>query len=269
MRYLDFLERMHGVLDPPTYLEIGIRHGDSLALARSAGVGIDPSFRLRTELPRGTALFRETSDEYFDRADPLAPFAGRPVGMGFIDGMHLVEYALRDFVHVERHSHWTGAVVFDDIYPRDVQMAARRRKTRLWTGDVYKMVGILTRHRPDLICLRVDTRPTGLLLVLGLDPDSTLLMERYDEIVLDAVAPDPQPVPADVLARHGAIDPERVLSASFWSVLRQARDLGVSRRRAMRTRRRRVREELGVRVGRKVGPLVLRPRAPLRAKAAG
>jgi hypothetical protein len=254
---------MHGVLDPPTYLEIGIRHGDSLALARSAGVGIDPAYRLRTELPRSTALFRETSDEYFDRAEPLAPFKGRPACMGFIDGMHLVEYALRDFANVERHSHWTGAVVFDDIYPRDAQMAARRRKTRLWTGDVYKMVGILARYRPDLICVRVDTRPTGLLLVLGLDPESTLLMERYDEIVLDAVAPDPQSIPGDILARGGAIDPEAVLSASFWSVLRQARDRGVSRRRGLRTLRRRVREDLGVRAGRRLGPLLLRPRLPL------
>ena len=251
------------MLDPPTYLEIGIRHGDSLALARSAGVGIDPAYRLRTELPPGMALFRETSDEYFDRPDPLAPFGGRPVGMGFIDGMHLVENALRDFVNVERHSHWTGAVVFDDIHPRDAQMAARRRKTRLWTGDVYKMVGILARHRPDLICVRVDTRPTGLLLVLGLDPANSVLMERYDEIVLEAVVPDPQPIPDEILERRGALDPETVLSASFWSALREGRDRGLSARRGLRALRRRVREDLGMRVGRRVGPLLLRPRSPL------
>jgi hypothetical protein len=261
VRYLDFLGRVHEVLEPPTYLEIGIRHGDSLALARSAGVGIDPAYRLRTELPRSTALFRETSDEYFDRAEPLAPLGGRPVGMGFIDGMHLVEYALRDFVNVERSSHWAGAVVFDDIYPRDAQMAARRRKTRLWTGDVYKMVGILARYRPDLICLRVDTRPTGLLLVLGLDPASTLLLDRYDQIVLDTVVPDPQPIPADILDRRGAIAPEAVLSASFWSALRDARERGLSRRRGLRELRRRVRAELGVDAGRRLGPLVLRPRS--------
>jgi hypothetical protein len=261
---------MHGVLDPPTYLEIGIRHGDSLALARHAGVGIDPAYRLRTELPSSTALFRETSDDYFDRAEPLAPLEGRPVGMGFIDGMHLVEYALRDFANVERNSHWAGAVVFDDIYPRDAEMAARRRKTRLWTGDVYKMVGILARHRPDLICIRVDTRPTGLLLVLGLDPASTLLVERYDQIVLDTVVPDPQPIPAEILERGGAIDPETVLSASFWSVLRDARERGVSRRRGLRELRRRVRADLGVRAGRRLGPLGLRPRSPrLPGEAAG
>jgi hypothetical protein len=263
VQYLDFLERMHAVLEPPTYLEIGIRHGDSLALARSPSVGVDPAFRLRTELPRDAALFRETSDEYFDRADPLAPFEGQRIGMGFIDGMHLVEYALRDFVNVERHADWTSVVVFDDVYPRDVQMASRNRKTRLWTGDVYKIPAILARHRPDLICVHVDTRPTGLLLVLGLEPESAVLMERYDEIVLEAVVPDPQPVPGAVLARRDAIDPETVLSASVWPSLREARARGVSRWRGIGPLRREVRRELGVRAGRKVGPLRLRPRAPL------
>ena len=169
------------------------------------------------ELPEQTALFRETSDEYFDRSDPLEPFGGRPAAMSFIDGMHLVEYALRDFINVERHSTWTSVVVFDDIFPADAEMAARRRQTFLWTGDVYKILGILARYRSDLICLRVDTEPTGLLLVLGLDPDSTVLDRRYDEIVLEAVRPDPQRVPAEVLERQGAVDPEALLSAPFWS----------------------------------------------------
>jgi hypothetical protein len=245
---------VHEVLEPPTYLEIGIRHGDSLALAKARSVGIDPAYKLRTALPAGAALFRETSDEYFDRPDPIAPFAGQRIALGFIDGMHLIEYALRDFVNVERHAAWTSVVVFDDIYPRNVQMAARNRKTRLWTGDVYKMPAILARHRPDLICLRVDTSPTGLLLVLGLDPGNSVLEERYDEIVLGTVTPDPQPVPPEVLERQEAIDPETVLSASFWSVLRDARDRAVARRRGLGELRRRVRAELGVRVSRRMVP---------------
>jgi hypothetical protein len=249
---------VHEVLEPPTYLEIGIRHGDSLALAKARSVGIDPAYKLRTALPAEVALFRETSDEYFDRPDPLAPFAGQPVALCFIDGMHLIEYALRDFVNVERHAAWTSVVVFDDIYPRNVQMAARNRKTRLWTGDVYKMLAILARRRPDLICLCVDTEPTGLLLVLGLDPGNSVLDRRYDEIVLGTVTPDPQPVPPEVLERRHAIDSEAVLSASFWSVLRDARERAVPRRRGLRELRRRVRSELGVRVSRRMSPPRLR-----------
>jgi hypothetical protein len=227
--YLDFLRQAHERLEPPTYLEIGIRNGDSLALARSSSVGIDPAYRLRVAPPPDTKLFRQTSDDYFERPDPLLALAGRPVAFSFIDGMHLAEFALRDFVNVERHAHWTGAVVFDDILPRDVEMAARDRQTRTWTGDVYKVLGVFAEHRPDLICLRIDTEPTGLLLVLGLDPQSRVLSERLDAITEALVRPDPQDVPADVLERRGVLDPEATLAAPFWGVLREARAQGLSR----------------------------------------
>ena len=146
--------------------------------------------------------------------------------MAFIDGMHLAEFALRDFIGVERLSPWTGVIVFDDILPRTVEEAARDRRTRAWTGDVYKVLGILARHRPDLICLRVGTQPTGLLLVLGLDPANRALSLRQDLLLEQMVVPDPQDVPADVLERRGVLEPEAVLASRAWPVLRDLRDQG-------------------------------------------
>jgi hypothetical protein len=102
MRYLEFLARLHERLAPPAYLEIGVRHGDSLALARGPAVGIDPAYKLRTTLPDGVRLFRETSDEYFARKRPLKALGGRRVALSFIDGMHLSEFVVRDFANVER-----------------------------------------------------------------------------------------------------------------------------------------------------------------------
>ena len=250
MHYLDFLRALHERLAPPTYLEIGIRHGDSLALARCPAVGIDPEFELRVELGQDVALFRETSDEYFDRADPLAPFGGAPVALSFIDGMHLAEFVVRDFAYVERSADWTSVVVFDDILPRAAEEAARERRTRAWTGDVYKVLGMLAGHRPDLICLRVDTEPTGLGIVLGLDPLSRTLSERYDAIAAGAAVPDPQRVPRDVLEREGALDPAAVLGSRVWPLLREARDRGMSRRRGILPLRRAVRRDLRVSVPR-------------------
>ena len=236
MRYLEFLERLHAVLEPPSYLEIGVRHGDSLALARCPAVGVDPSYNLRVELGPNVSLFGETSDEYFRRPNTLAP-----VGLAFVDGMHLVEYALSDFVGVERRAHWTSVVVFDDMLPRDEREAARNRRTRAWTGDVYKLSAILAEWRPDLVQIAIDTEPTGLLLVLGLDPDSVRLSYYYDRIVSRAVVPDPQHVPKDVLQRRGAVDPETVLGASFWSLLR---DRDVPRDEGLPALREAVRREL-------------------------
>ena len=176
VEYLDFLRGLHEAVRPRAYLEIGLRHGDSLALADCPSLGVDPAFNLRVELGDNVELLRETSDEYF-AAQPLKPLGGAG-RLAFIDGMHLAEFALRDFVDVERLSPWTGVIVFDDILPRTVEEAARDRRTRAWTGDVYKVLGILARHRPDLICLRVGTQPTGLLLVLGLDPANRALTLR-------------------------------------------------------------------------------------------
>jgi hypothetical protein len=246
--YLDFLRRVHELLDPPTYLEIGVRHGDSLALARTKSVGVDPAYSIRSELRPDTELFRETSDEYFDRESPLEPFGGAPVALAFIDGMHLLEYALRDFINVERHSQWTSVVVFDDIFPRDPEEASRRRQSRAWTGDVYKMVDVLAAHRRDLIRVSIDTEPTGLLLVMGLDPASTVLNDHYDDILRATVAPDPQHIPTSVVERHGALAPDAVVSASFWSLLRDARGSGLARSRGVRRLRRAVREETGPKV---------------------
>jgi hypothetical protein len=107
------------------------------------------------------------------------------------------------------------------------------------------MLGILERHRPDLICLRVGTEPTGLLLVLGLDPDSRVLAYGYDRIVEAAVVPDPQRLPADVIERRHVLDPAAVASAPLWAYLRDARERGVPRRAGMRELRRAVRRDLG------------------------
>ena len=181
MYYRDFLGRIHELLEPPTYLEIGVRNGDSLALARSPSIGIDPAYNLKVAPPPGAKLFPVTSDDFFERAEPLMTFEGRRVGFSFIDGMHLSEFALRDFVNVERHADWTAAIVFDDILPRDIPEANRDRSTHQWTGDVYKVLEALEEHRPDLIILRVGTEPTGLGLVLGVDPDSTVLADRLDD----------------------------------------------------------------------------------------
>ena len=154
--------------------------------------------------------------------------------------MRLVEYALRDFMNVERHAEWSSVVVFDDILPRRPVEAARDRQTRAWTGDVFKLLAILAKHRPDLVCLQVGTRPTGLLLVTGLDPDSDVLGERYEEIVGKAIVPDPQPVPRRVLARRGVIDPQTALSGSFLRLLRDERTAGTSRDEGIRRLRRAV-----------------------------
>lgn len=219
MRYLSFLQAVHRLLEPARYLEIGIQHGHSLALARCRAVGIDPAFAIDAELDCDVALFRTTSDEYFARDDPLAPTGGKPFDLAFIDGLHLFEFALRDFINTERHCSAKSLVIFDDVLPRSADEAARQRHTRAWTGDVYPIIEVLARYRPELSVVPVATQPTGLLLVIGLDPQSTVLADNYPEILAEFRRPDPQHVPEELLDRATALPPQRVLEASFWEVL--------------------------------------------------
>jgi hypothetical protein len=217
--YYAFLAELHRRLAPRAYLEIGIRNGGSLAQARCRSVGIDPAYSITAQLDTDVALFRTTSDEYFARPDPLAPTGGTPFDLSFIDGLHLFEFALRDFINAERHSSPRGVIVFDDVLPRSIAEAARQRHTDGWTGDVYGMVEVLTRYRPDLVVVPVDTKPTGLLLVAALDPSDTTLTDRFDEILAEFRRPDPQPVPPPLLDRLTALPPQRLLESDLLEVL--------------------------------------------------
>ena len=232
MLYRPFLTRVHELLRPSRYLEIGVREGFSLAIARCPAVGIDPFFQLQAELDNQVALFRTTSDEYFSRPDPLAVTGGEPFELSFIDGLHLFEFAFRDFINAERHSSPRGVIIFDDVLPRSVAEAARERHTVAWTGDVYPMLAVLAHYRPELIVLPVATQPTGLLLVLGLDPTNTVLSDHYDEIMAGYRHADPQPVPEELFDRQLMLRPERVLESGIWDVLAdREQDLGTQRSR--------------------------------------
>jgi hypothetical protein len=221
--YVDFLAAIHEQLRPPTYFEIGVRDGKSLARSRSNSIGIDPAFAVKRELHCLVSLHRKTSDDYFAAPDAWSEFGGQPAAMSFIDGMHLFEYALRDFVNVERNSAWHSVVIVDDVMPRHVTEAARDRVTVNWTGDVYKLWLTLADKRPDLCLVPVHTRPTGLLLVLGADPGNDTLAGSLQETIEEYGVED-RPVPDHVLDRVGAVDPQALLDAGVFTFLQKSRE---------------------------------------------
>lgn len=221
-----FLSGLHERLAPRSYLEIGINDGRGLARSSTRTIGVDPAFKVKVELACDLQLVKATSDDFFAAADPFAWFPHRAPDLSFIDGMHLAEFALRDFINTERHSERAGVIVLDDMLPRSIDEAARDRHTGAWTGDVYKVALVLEQHRPDLTVVPLDTAPTGLVLVVGLDPDNRTLSERYDEILAEHIYDDPQRVPDDVLHRRDAADPQAVLASAVWPELLAARAAG-------------------------------------------
>ncbi len=247
----EFLRQLHALANPRTYLEIGVNDGRSLALSRAPSIAVDPAYKIKVKIECDAQLVKATSDDFFARSDPLAHLRGRRglwqrlrgssapsdgteratpmLDLVFIDGLHLFEFALRDFMNSERLAGWTSLIVLDDVLPRDVDEAARDRHTKMWAGDVYKMGLVLRAHRPDLVVLPMNTHPTGLLVVLGADPANEVLRNRYDALLQEWVRPDPQEVPAEILDRRRAVDPQRFLDSPIIPLLVKHRSDGGAR----------------------------------------
>jgi len=223
----EFLAALHALLKPRVYLEIGVQHGTSFDLADRSitrRFGVDPE-----PLCQRTGVFSMTSDAFF--ADDGLRTLVSPVDLAFIDGMHLLEFALRDFIGIEQlcrrptfkvaqsdlvtpvQVHPSPSViVFDDVFPRNQAEAARTQPPGDWTGDVWRIVDILTKFRLDLDLMPVNTQPTGLLVVTNLNPDDRLLTDRAADIAT-RWPPEDQIVPAEVLNREGAWHPIAALDA--------------------------------------------------------
>ena len=192
--YRDFVCAVLARKAARNYLEVGVHNGSTLAKVECQAIGVDPAFvfdRNPVGRKRALHLYQMTSDEYFRDHDPRAIF-GAPVDAAFLDGLHLFEYLLRDFINTERLCDRNSVIMIDDCLPRNIEMTERVHRAPLrqdknlagwWTGDVWKVISILREYRPDLRITPVDVQPTGNMVVSNLDPSSTRLQDAYFEIV--------------------------------------------------------------------------------------
>ncbi len=202
--YRQLLALLGAELRPRTYFEIGTRAGESMKQFDADTICVDPEFTIKGEVilrRRRTFFFQMPSDEFLAQYDITDLFGG-PFDIAFLDGMHLFEYLLRDFIATERHAGARSLIVLHDCLPphpaitgRD-EAAGREPEPEpgawselpeapkgAWTGDVYRMLFALAAYRPDLRVHAFDCPPTGLVVVSRLDPSSTALQEAYYEIV--------------------------------------------------------------------------------------
>lgn len=187
MHYLGFIALLHQVIHPDWYLEIGTQTGASLKLSAAKSISVDPDYRLSHEVMHNKPAlhaFQETSDAFF-KAGRIKNL-GAQIDLAFLDGMHLFEYLLRDFIGTEKCCAKNGLIMLHDCLPWNVAMAQRDRgsaKTAAWTGDVWKIVPVLKKYRPDLEIDVLDAAPTGLVIVSNLDPHNTVLEENYEAVL--------------------------------------------------------------------------------------
>lgn len=160
------LER-HG--RPTTYLEIGVRWGESLRTVQAdRKIGIDPVRQPAVAVLRGGEEFHEmTSDDFFrDRAPEILERGSIEVAL--IDGLHEFHQALRDLIHLEPYLAPGASVVLDDCNPRTPERSGSTNLPGRWNGDVWKVVPLVDRELDGLrvVTIRGDN---GIGIVWGFD----------------------------------------------------------------------------------------------------
>jgi tetratricopeptide (TPR) repeat protein len=190
--YYQVIARILDFVKPRTYVEIGVEFGNSMRLAipPTLAIGIDPEPRLTVPPAENHRVYAETSDAFFAGRDLRAELGGLSVDIAFIDGMHHFENALRDFANLERYCTPDSTILVHDCYPLDRETAGRDRLRVFWSGDVWRLVVLLKKYRPDLSIHTIGTPPTGLALVRNLDPGSRYLLDHYDQLREEFLALD-------------------------------------------------------------------------------
>lgn len=194
MPYYRFLRLLHEACLFDWYLEVGCRSGESFAPVRSKTIAVDPFFQAEINIigkKPALHVFQQTSDDFF--ASGFLERNGIRLGLAFLDGMHLVEFLLRDFINTEAAMAPGGVILLHDCVPYGMGMTTRDLSNLPkgpWTGDVWKLIPILQRWRPELIVTVLDCRSTGLVCVSGLDPASRVLADNCDRIVAEFAGVD-------------------------------------------------------------------------------
>ncbi len=105
-------------------------------------------------------ILKETSDEFFSRPD-LENLLGSRIDLAFINEMYRVEFALRDFMNFEKHASKRLVILIDDVLPQDIIWTTDRQQGQPRTADVYRLIPILRKFRPDLVVQVFDIGQRG------------------------------------------------------------------------------------------------------------
>ena len=160
--YVQMLRALHAWKKPKTYLEICKGHNITLELSmcRTIAVGHPNLSAAAIEKIKNIEFhsFQMDSISFFENAALLNLYREK-IDLAFIDGAHICETALSEFLHIEKIARHDAVIVLHDCLPlevgitgRDATRAAPRNPKRRdwWLGDVWRTALYLKRHRPDL-----------------------------------------------------------------------------------------------------------------------
>jgi len=126
-----------------SYLEIGVEYGTTILNVKCTNkTGVDPEPKFLS--PSDINIIKETSDTYFLQLDKTILYNGI-----FIDGMHQIEYFIRDIYNASNHLTNNGTIFIDDILPfcyyEQLKIPISHyyengiiKYGEFWTGDIWK-----------------------------------------------------------------------------------------------------------------------------------
>jgi cephalosporin hydroxylase len=125
-----------------------------------------------------------------------------------------VEFALRDFINLERHGSSRTVILVDDVLPGEMSWTRQDREGQFWTGDIYRLIPLLREYRPDLVVDVFDIELKGLAVISSISPTNEALRNAYPQIEeriragahtmqsVEQIRQQLSPRPADALAAH-------------------------------------------------------------------
>ena len=128
-----------------TYVEIGVRHGDSFrAIKADLKVAIDPIRTSGMKTLRSNETFFQSDSDTFFRQHANHALMGRKVDVALVDGLHTFAQAYKDVYHLKSFMQSDGRIILDDCNPPTARRGAPSPVDGLWNGDVWKIFELLS-----------------------------------------------------------------------------------------------------------------------------
>ena len=185
------------------YLEIGVEYGTTIKninTLNKTAVDPDPKFENIGKFSN-INLIKLTSDAYFANLDDIYKIntieEDHKFDIIFLDGMHQVEYIIKDIYNSLNYIKSDGKIFIDDILPikeREQRKIPEKhyyengilKYGESWTGDIWKVIYYLLLNFEDCFDIEVYNNShqyRGVLMLYNINKFNILINEQILEII--------------------------------------------------------------------------------------
>lgn len=155
---MNIIQQCIDLIGAKTYLEIGVRNGDSfLPIRCDTKIGVD--IVIQNALSPYGIFYEMSSDEYFKTQ-------ATHFDVAYIDGDHTYEQSLKDALNCLKWMNPNGIILMHDCNPTKAEWATPKFIEFTcpdWCGEVWKTI-LSLRTDPDLyVCVLDDGVGTGII----------------------------------------------------------------------------------------------------------